>query len=72
MPSYGIANANLSLNGENWLFHGSKCRVSAWVRNLSDTQYLLDPFGSFSGLHAIKLSNYGTPRTFGLDLKVAF
>jgi iron complex outermembrane receptor protein len=72
VPSYGLANANLSLNGENWLFHGSKCRVSAWVRNLTDTQYLLDPFGSFSGLHAIKLSNYGTPRTFGLDLKIAF
>jgi iron complex outermembrane recepter protein len=72
VPSYGLADASLSLIGENWLGHGSKCRVSAWVRNIGDTQYLLDPFGSFSGLHAIKLSNYGTPRTFGIDFKVAF
>jgi iron complex outermembrane receptor protein len=71
VPSYGIANASLSIIGENWLIHGSKCRVSAWVRNIGDTQYLLDPFGSFSGLHAIKLTNYGTPRTFGLDFKIA-
>ncbi len=72
VPSYGLWNASLNLVGENWLVHGSKCRVSAWIRNISDTQYLLDPFGSFSGLHAIKLTNYGTPRTFGLDLKIAF
>ena len=72
VPSYGLGNASLSVIGENWLGHGSKCRLSAWVRNIGDTQYLLDPFGSFSGLHAIKLTNYGAPRTFGLDFKVAF
>jgi iron complex outermembrane receptor protein len=72
IPSYSIANAYLSLDGENWLGRGSHCHVSLYVRNLADAQYLADPFGSFSGLHAIKMTNYGTPRTFGVDLGVKF
>ena len=54
IPSYSIANAYLSLAGENWLGRGSHCHVSLYVRNLADAQYLADPFGSFSGLHAIR------------------
>jgi iron complex outermembrane recepter protein len=72
IPSYSIANAYLSLDGENWLGRGSHCHISLYVRNLADAQYLADPFGSFSGLHAIKMTNYGTPRTFGVDLGVKF
>ena len=46
VPSYGLADASLSLIGENWLIHGSKDRLSIWIRNIGDTQYLLDPFGN--------------------------
>jgi len=72
IPSYSIADAYLSLNGENWVGKGSQCHVALWVRNLADAQYFEDPFGSFSGLHANKMTNYGTPRTFGVDLGIKF
>jgi iron complex outermembrane receptor protein len=72
VPSYSIADAYLSLDGDNWVGKGTHEHVSLWVRNLADAQYLTDPFGSFSGLHAIKMTNYGTPRTFGVDFGVKF
>jgi iron complex outermembrane recepter protein len=72
VPSFGLADFRLSLTGNDWIGHGTNCRASIWVRNLTNTDYLEDPFGSFSGLHAIKLSNFGTPRTFGVDFKVKF
>jgi iron complex outermembrane recepter protein len=72
VPSYSIADAYLSLDGDNWVGKGTHCHASLWVRNLADAQYLTDPFGSFSGLHAIKMTNYGTPRTFGVDFGVKF
>ena len=72
VPSYSIADAYLSLDGDNWVGKGTHGHVSLWVRNLADAQYLTDPFGSFSGLHAIKTTNYGTPRTFGVDFGVKF
>ena len=72
VPSYSIADAYLSLDGENWVGKGTHGHVSLWVRNLANAQYLTDPFGSFSGLHAIKMTNYGTPRTFGVDFGVKF
>jgi outer membrane receptor protein involved in Fe transport len=71
-PSYGVADARLTLTGANCMFTNTQCRVSAWVRNLTDSQWQADPFGSFSGLHATKMTNYGTPRTFGLDFKITF
>jgi iron complex outermembrane recepter protein len=72
VPSYSIADAYLSLDGDNWVGKGTQGHVQLWVRNLADAQYLTDPFGSFSGLHAIKMTNYGTPRTFGVDFGVKF
>jgi len=72
VPSYSITDLRLAVLGDDWVGRGTHCRVSLWAKNLGDTKYLGDPFGSFSGLHAIKLTNYGLPRTFGIDFKVKY
>jgi iron complex outermembrane receptor protein len=71
-PAYSLADLRLSLSGTGCITTHTECMVAAWVRNLTDSHWEADPFGSFSGLHAIKMTNYGTPRTFGIDFRVKF
>jgi iron complex outermembrane receptor protein len=71
-PSYSLTDLRLSLSGSGCITSQTECQLSAWIRNLTDTQWQADPFGSFSGLHAIKMTNYGTPRTFGMDFRIKF
>lgn len=68
IPSYSIANARLTLAGEDWIGRG-KFELSAWVRNLFDEEYLIEGQGSFYQLHATRLGVFGEPRMFGLDLR---
>jgi len=70
--AYALTDLRISLSGDDWFRDGTSNRITAWVRNLADTEYFNDTFGSFSGLHATKVSTYGLPRTFGVDFKVKF
>lgn len=72
VPAYALLDLRLSLKGENWFAQGTSNRVSLWMRNVTNKAYLADTFGSFSGLHATKVSTYGAPRTFGVDFKTSF
>jgi iron complex outermembrane receptor protein len=72
MMAYALTDVRLSFTGEDWVFQGSRVQVSGWVRNLFDRKYYLDTFGSFVGVHATKVSTYGLPRTYGIDLKVSY
>jgi iron complex outermembrane recepter protein len=71
-PSYSLVDLRVSLSGNGCITAKTECLLAGWVRNLTDSQWQADPFGSFSGLHAIKMTNYGTPRTFGVDFRVKF
>jgi hypothetical protein len=42
------------------------------VKNLNNTEYKLDPSGSFGDLHAAQFSNFGTPRTYGVDFRIKY
>lgn len=72
IPGYELANARLSFSGDDWLIRGAKVTVAGWVRNLFDKEYAKESFSSFSGVHASRLTTYGLPRTYGLELKVDY
>jgi len=72
VPGYSLTDARLSLTGNDWIGHDTNCRVTVWVRNVFDKEYRTDPFGSFEALHAIRLTDWGPPRTFGVDFKVSY
>ena len=46
--------------------------ISVLAKNLADEEYFRDTFGSFSGVHAVQVATYGTPRTYGFDVSVRF
>ncbi|MDY0006530.1 MAG: TonB-dependent receptor, partial [Spongiibacteraceae bacterium] len=71
IDAYGVANAQLSLNGEDWFGKGDY-RVALWVKNAFDEAYFSDTFGSFNGIHANRIATYGDPRTYGVDLEYRF
>jgi iron complex outermembrane receptor protein len=72
VPSYTLTNFQLSLEGKDWLGDGTTMRITAWIRNAFDEEYFSDTFGSFAGVHAQKVSTYGTPRTYGIDLSFKY
>lgn len=71
IDAYGVANARLSLDGEDWAGTGDYS-VAFWVRNIADEEYFTDTFGSFEGIHANQIGAYGEPRTWGVDLTYQF
>ena len=71
IKAHGMANVRLSLAGQDWFGKGD-FTVAAWVRNMTDEEYLTDTFGSFSGIHANQIGAYGLPRTYGIDLNYRF
>lgn len=71
-PGYSLTNARLSFSGENWFLHNTAVTISAWVSNVFDKEYTKMNMGVFAGTHAIRLTNYGLPRTYGLSLKVSY
>jgi iron complex outermembrane receptor protein len=72
VPSYTLTDVRLSLEGQDWLGRNTTMRVTAWVRNAFDEEYFSDTFGSFAGVHAQKVSTYGTPRTYGVDVSFRY
>jgi iron complex outermembrane receptor protein len=72
VPSYTLTDFRLSLEGEDWIGQDTTMRITAWVRNAFDEEYYSDTFGSFAGLHAQKVSTYGAPRTYGVDVSFKY
>jgi iron complex outermembrane receptor protein len=72
VPSYTLTDVRLSLEGQDWIGSNTTMRVTAWVRNAFDEEYYSDTFGSFAGVHAQKVSTYGTPRTYGVDVSFRY
>ncbi len=68
---YGLLNSRLSLTGNDWFGKGGY-RLSVWGKNLLDEEYYLDSLGSFAGLYANRITSYGEPRTYGIDLEYRF
>lgn len=71
VDAYGVANARLTLNGEDWVGKG-RFRVALWGKNLFDEEYFADTFGSFNGIHANRVATYGDPRSYGVDLEYRY
>jgi len=69
---YNVTDWRMSLTGDDWIWRNTKNRVSLWVRNLFDVEYMTSPSGAFECLHAYNLATWGTPRTYGIDFKVSF
>ena len=63
-----LTDVRLSFAGDDWLGQGTAMSVTAWVRNAFDKEYYSDTFGSFAGVHANKVSTYGAPTTYGIDV----
>ena len=64
-----LVNARLSLSDIE--MGGSKLRVSAWGRNLTDADYREFSFNYGASL-GLNLAQYGEPRTYGIDVAVLF
>ena len=72
VPSYSLTNLQLSLEGQDWVGTNTRLRITAWMRNVFDEEYFSDTFGSFAGVHAQKVSTYGTPQTYGVDVSFRY
>jgi iron complex outermembrane receptor protein len=62
IPSYGLSNVNLGIESPD-----RSLRLSAWVKNLNNTSYLLT-----RSTQVIRGEYAGEPRTFGLTLSSKF
>jgi iron complex outermembrane receptor protein len=62
IPGYGLANLNLGLESPD-----RRLRVTAWVKNINNTTYLLT-----RSTQAVRGEYAGEPRTFGLTLAAKF
>lgn len=62
VPSYALANASLGFEtaSRSW-------RITAWVKNISDTEFLLTP-----STQSVLSEYLGEPRTFGISLGARF
>jgi iron complex outermembrane recepter protein len=63
---YGLLGARVGLKTAD-----SKWEYSAWARNLTNTQYLVDAFGAGSTFLPDR-HLYAEPRTFGLNVKYSY
>ena len=64
-----LVNARLSLSDIEMA--GSKLRISAWGRNLTDEDYREFSFNYGASL-GLNLAQYGEPRTYGIDFSMMF
>jgi iron complex outermembrane receptor protein len=62
VPSYALANASLGFEtaSRSW-------RITAWVKNISDTEFLLTP-----STQSVLSEYLGEPRTFGISVGARF
>ena len=65
VPAYGVANASLHYA---WPIGTGEMVLSAWVRNLADTEYYLGHFNGGAGA-IIPSAIWGAPRSSGLDFE---
>ena len=72
IPGYTITDARLAFEGQDWIGQGTNFTIAGWVRNVFDKEYAKDSFSSFGGLHANRVTTYGLPRTYGIELRVAY
>ena len=62
VPSYSLANASLSFETAS-----RRWRVTAWVKNIADTEFLLTP-----STQSVRSEYLGEPRTYGVTCGVRF
>ena len=65
IPSYGLLDARLTL-AKIPLFN-SGVKLAVWGKNLTDKEYYITHFNAF-----VPGAQFGTPRTYGVDLTVDF
>lgn len=67
VPSYSLLNARFDYNS----IGGSDLSAGVWVRNLSNKRYTAYR-NNVMGLSGYDVSQFGDPRTYGIDLKYKF
>lgn len=61
--AYGLLNASIGYEPSH-----DRWRIKAWVQNLTNAKYFDDVVAAGNGIRG----SYGSPRTYGIDLRYAF